>query len=165
MRNLHRTNYILTLRNPSQTTPSSVPRHSMFVLCLHGPPRITSAVRAGSPTWQSRLVGSGLGFSSLRIRNPKPKPRRLRSFSEEMASIATALANMARMKDQLRCSGVVGAHTWRRGGEVGGKRPEITREELESSSHKTGCRTWRIGVPRTSTHWMGLKTTPSCDSW
>ena len=32
-------------------------------------------------------------------------------------------------------------------------------------SHKTGCRTWRIGVPRTSTHWMGLKTTPSCDSW
>ncbi|CAK9010282.1 Ankyrin-3 [Durusdinium trenchii] len=31
-----------------------------------------------------------------------------------MASIATALANMARMKDQLRCSGVVGAHTWRR---------------------------------------------------
>ena len=24
---------------------------------------------------------------------------------------------------------------------------------------------WRIGVPRTSTHWMGLEATPSCDSW
>ena len=31
-------------------------------------------------------------------------------------------------------------------------------------SHKTGCRTWMIGVPRTSTHWMGPKNTPTCDS-
>ena len=29
----------------------------------------------------------------------------------------------------------------------------------------SGCRTWRIGVPSYSTHWMGLKTTPSCDPW
>ena len=28
-----------------------------------------------------------------------------------------------------------------------------------------GCRTWRLGVPRTSTHWMGPNTTPTCDPW
>ena len=27
-----------------------------------------------------------------------------------------------------------------------------------------GCDPWRLGVPRTSTHWMG-RATPSCDSW
>ena len=29
-----------------------------------------------------------------------------------------------------------------------------------SSSHKTGCLMEEVGVPRTSTHWMGLKSTP-----
>ena len=40
-------------------------------------------------------------------------------------------------------------------------------QDLNSRSHvRRGAeRTEDVGVPRTSTHWMGLKTTPSCDSW
>ena len=38
-------------------------------------------------------------------------------------------------------------------------------KETSPSSHKTGCDPWRLRVPSYSTHWMGLNTTPSCDSW
>ena len=32
-------------------------------------------------------------------------------------------------------------------------------------SHKAGCLLEEVGVPSYSTHWMGLNTTPTCDSW
>ena len=42
---------------------------------------------------------------------------------------------------------------WQRG-SIGSLQSLCTR------SHKTGCRTWRLGVPSYSTHWMGPNTTP-----
>ena len=36
--------------------------------------------------------------------------------------------------------------------------PIISNYNIQSRRHEKGCRTWRIRVPRTSTHWMGLKT-------
>ena len=42
---------------------------------------------------------------------------------------------------------------------------KIDYNNTTSRSHKTGCRTWRLGVPSYSTHWMGPNTTPTCDPW